>query len=76
MAKHYECAACHEYHPASNVQVDHISPIVDPAVGFTTWDDVINNMFCEADNLQVLCQPCHVEKTNQEKQVAKAAKGK
>lgn len=70
-AKHYKCNACNNLFPAKEVQVDHINPIIDPAVGFTSWDDVINNMFCEKENLQVLCLACHQEKTNAEKQIAK-----
>ena len=35
-----------------NCVIDHIEPIVDPAVGFTTWDDWIRRCFCEVDMLQ------------------------
>ena len=64
----YKCAGCGEEVPASvkegrtrkkNVHVDHIEPIIDPAVGWTTWDDCIERMFCELDNLQVLCTAPH-----------------
>ena len=77
----YKCAGCGEEVPASvkegrtrkkNVHVDHIEPIVDPAVGWTTWDDCIERMFCELDNLQVLCTDCHDKKCNEEKAIAKA----
>ena len=52
----------------NNLFVDHIDPIIDPAVGFTTWDNVIERMFCEAKNLQVLCKECHDTKTKQERE--------
>lgn len=71
IAKHYKCNACKECFPSSEVQVDHINPIVNPSIGFTTWDDVINNMFCEIDNLQVLCKDCHKAKTAYEKSLIK-----
>jgi 5-methylcytosine-specific restriction endonuclease McrA len=58
----------------ADVQVDHICPLIDPTVGFLSWDSVINNMFCEADNLQVLCKGCHSLKTSAEKQLAKERK--
>ena len=64
-AKHYACAECKAYFPAKDVQVDHINPIV-PTGGFTTWDDLIENLFCEADQMQCLCKPCHKIKTKQE----------
>lgn len=51
----------------NNANVDHIDPIIDPVKGFTSWDDVIARMFCEADGLQVLCHACHQEKTKEER---------
>lgn len=73
-AKHYRCNQCLEHLPAKDVQVDHIDAIIDPSEGFTTWDSVINRMFCEKDNLQVLCIKCHLTKTAVEKQLAKERK--
>ena len=81
----YLCAGCQQTVPASikvggrrtkNVHVDHILPIIDPDVGFTSYDDLIERMFCEADNLQVLCTECHDIKTNDEKARAKARRAK
>ena len=81
----YLCAECNQEVPASNkvgrkreknVHVDHIHPIIDPAVGWTTWDDCIERMFSELDNLQVLCGSCHKDKTDLEKSVAKARRAK
>ncbi len=74
LAKHYRCNCCKNLFVAADVQVDHINAIIDPSVGFLDWDTVINNMFCEADNLQVLCKGCHSIKTAQEKAVAKERK--
>lgn len=76
----YKCAHCGEVKPktqildgkrVNNCNVDHIDPIIDPAVGFTTWDDCIERMFVEVDGLQVLCYLCHEDKTNKEKAIAK-----
>lgn len=74
MAKHYLCAKCLGAFPNKDVQVDHVSAIIDPSEGFISWDQVINNMFCESDNLQCLCIPCHKIKTALEKQQAKERK--
>ena len=49
------------------VCVDHIDPVIDPDKGFENWDKYINRMFCEKENLQVLCAKCHDEKTKKEK---------
>ena len=76
----YLCNGCKEEVPASiriegkrvkNAIVDHINPIIDPKVGFTTWDECINRMFCEEEDLQVLCHSCHKIKTDEEKAQAK-----
>jgi len=48
-----------------NTSIDHIVPIV-PVTGFRSWDEVIENMFCEIEELQLLCLPCHKEKSKLE----------
>lgn len=60
---------------AKDVAVDHIRPVIDPSIGFTTWDDLINNLFCEADNLQVLCKDCHKAKTADERAIRNKKNG-
>lgn len=52
----------------NNAVIDHIHPVIDPATGFTTWDDVIERLFCEADGFQLLCHECHSRKTADERQ--------
>jgi len=69
----YLCAGCKEVvtkttldpetrKRVNNVHVDHIEPVV-PVTGWESWDSCIENMFCEKDNLQVLCSKCHKEVT-------------
>lgn len=80
----YLCNGCKNVVPATkknaagkrmkNVFVDHIKPIVNPITGFTTWDEFVNNLFCEKDNLQLLCGDCHTAKTNEEKKLAVEAR--
>lgn len=63
-AKHYLCAECKKPHASTSVQVDHIVPI-----GFEkSWDETVEGLFCEKDNLQVLCKDCHSIKTKKERQ--------
>jgi 5-methylcytosine-specific restriction endonuclease McrA len=62
VAQHFLCNSCAEDFPAAHVQVDHIIPMGKGR----SWDDFINELFCEADNLQVLCKPCHKIKTKEE----------
>lgn len=73
-AKHYKCNSCFGEFPSSEVQVDHIQPVIDPFKGFISWDEVIKRMFCSVSNFQVLCKPCHLIKSNAEKRQAKERK--
>lgn len=73
-AKHYKCNCCWGEFPASEVQVDHIQPVVDPFKGFISWDEIVKRMFCEVEGFQVLCKECHSTKTNAEKRQAKERK--
>ena len=62
MAQFYKCAKCKKEFTSKDVQVDHINPI-----GFDkTWDEFIDKLFCEKENLQVLCVPCHKKKSKEE----------
>ncbi len=67
LAQHYKCKKCKKDFPAKMVQVDHIKPVVDPKVGFVDWNTFIDRLFCERNNLQVLCKACHDLKTKKEK---------
>lgn len=78
----YECEGCGKQVPPTiydedkrkrmkNLFVDHIVPIIDPAVGFTTWDECIERMFCDSENLQLLCKDCHTIKSREEIEIAK-----
>lgn len=79
----YECNICKQHVPNSikvggkrvkNVIIDHTNPIVDPEVGFTTWDDFIYGLFCEKDNLQAICKSCADEKGAVERSIANERK--
>lgn len=61
-AKHYHCSSCKRAYPQKQVQVDHIVPI---GKGLD-WNTFIEKLFCERDNLQVLCKTCHKRKTKNE----------
>lgn len=61
----YLCAKCKGIFSRKEVHVDHIKPIVE-FDGFKDWDQYISSLFCSAKKLQILCKPCHKEKTNKE----------
>lgn len=73
LAQHFRCSLCGNEFTQKDMEVDHIKPVVDPAKGFQSWDVFIDRLFCEANNLQAICKPCHLLKTNKEKQEKKNA---
>jgi hypothetical protein len=63
-----KCANCKKLEPAYLLQVDHTSPI--QPLGITleemTWDQVIENIWCDESKLQALCHICHEAKSKAE----------
>jgi len=67
LAQFYRCASCQGEFPAKDVNADHIKPCVDPQVGWVDWNTFVENLFCDKDNLQILCSECHTKKSNEER---------
>lgn len=62
----YECAECKGLFATKEVAVDHIKP----CGSLSCKDDVANfieTLFCERENLQVLCSTCHSLKSIMDK---------
>lgn len=57
-AKFFKCNRCGEEFTSSNIEVNHIEPVI-PVTGFDSWDKVIERLFCEEEGLEALCRPCH-----------------
>lgn len=62
----YKCAMCEGTFRNGEYAIDHIKSVISLKDGFTTWDDVIENLFCDVEGFQILCHPCHDIKTAQE----------
>ena len=75
MVTKYKCAHCGNLFEKHEVDVDHITAIVD-LDGFTDWDDYINRLFCPPDQLQILCKKDHTEKTRKENEQRRKLKQK
>ena len=62
----YNCTSCCFPFLKAEVQVDHIVPIISG--GWTKRTILIgifiSRVYCDKSNLQVLCKPCHLAKTN------------
>jgi 5-methylcytosine-specific restriction endonuclease McrA len=60
----YQCQGCESTFSPSDIELDHIVPVIDVQTGFTTWDDFIKRLFIKTDGFQVLCSDiCHKNKT-------------
>lgn len=62
----YQCNSCKAWFPEKQINVDHIKP----AGSLNCKEDLagfVERLFCEQDNLQVLCESCHDVKTKLEK---------
>lgn len=58
LAKFYKCNRCENLFVQKEVEVNHKIPVV-PTSGFSSWDETVERMFCEAEGLEVVCVPCH-----------------
>lgn len=65
----YRCASCSKAFGNSDIHIDHIIPVVDPATGFTTWDQFIARLFVEIDGFRAVCTTCHAEITAKQREI-------
>lgn len=62
----YQCNQCKGWYMEKQINVDHIIPVGT----LTCANDLpgfVERLFCEKDNLQVLCSKCHDKKTKSDK---------
>jgi 5-methylcytosine-specific restriction endonuclease McrA len=83
-AVRYKCAECGKLFMSKDIAIDHIEPVIPLDETFQTWDDFVERLFCDKNNLQVLCsyrlkdidkhggeKSCHHKKTQLERQQRK-----
>ena len=62
----YQCNSCNKWWIEKKINVEHITP----AGSLSSSKDLpgfVERLFCEVDNLQVLCEACHNKKTANDK---------
>lgn len=74
VAKHYSCNICKCEFTSKDIEVDHISPVVDPSTGFIDWNTFIDRLYCSKENLQAICLICHKKKSKDERERARLHK--
>lgn len=80
----YQCAECQRWFKSTEIAVDHIDPVISLEDGFVDWNTFVDRLFCEPDNLQVVCSyllknkdkhggipSCHHRKTQEERKLRK-----
>lgn len=70
----YQCNICSGWFSGKDTQVDHIIPCGE----LQCYDDLprfVATLYCEEDNLQVICTTCHDKKTKEERDAARSKSG-
>ena len=63
----YQCNTCKKWYAEKLINVDHIIP-AGTLKSAQDLSGFIERLFCEIDNLQVLCEKCHDLKTKSERE--------
>lgn len=71
VTKWSRCPICTQPTPTYTMEVDHVIPVVplDKNLEDMTWDELVNNVWCDAENLVAICKPCHKIKSGQERKL-------
>lgn len=67
----YKCSKCSNEFPASQINVDHIDPVIplNIPVKHMSLDIIVKRLFCDEKNLQILCKKDHKEKSIEENKI-------
>jgi len=66
----YRCSACGDMFNSSKIQVDHIEPVVPVSIPsrHLSFNTIVKRLFCDKENLQILCKDDHKKKSLIEKE--------
>jgi hypothetical protein len=71
--KHRRCEMCKKEVHEKLVEVDHINPMVSSTES-NTWDAKIERLLCPSSQLRILCEQCHKQVTQQQREEKSAYK--
>jgi len=62
------CERCGVIDASYKLEVDHLNPVIPlySSLSETTLDELADRIWCEIEQLNVLCESCHKEKTSAE----------
>lgn len=63
----YKCAMCGDWYKMKETQVDHYPKDAGSILSVADIGEFCNNLYCEVDNLRVLCVDCHSAHTLMQK---------
>lgn len=68
VTKWCQCPKCGKMEARYKMQVDHERPVVPVGRSLEemNWDEVIDRLWCDEENLIPMCIPCHALKTKEE----------
>jgi 5-methylcytosine-specific restriction endonuclease McrA len=74
--KLFICKHCGTSHAQKNTNVDHDVPVIplNSSAQEMSLDVIVDRMWCDMNNLQVLCKECHDKKTKAEVHIRKLFK--
>lgn len=72
------CSICRKFEPTYKMQIDHVDPLLPLGKSLEdfSWDEIVDRLWCDASNLQPVCQTCHKQKSkieNKERRLLKKA---
>ena len=70
------CTVCGVIEASYLFEVDHTMPLIPLKLTLEdlTWDEVVEGLWCDLENLMPVCKPCHKEKTKAETKERKRLK--
>lgn len=71
----FRCSMCSGLFNEPDIEMDHIDPVMKIDTGFDgDWTGVINRMLCKESGFRAVCETCHSNHTDKQKELRKEAR--